>query len=260
MSYSRRSLISWASCLTMALAANGVARAQPAPETIEDAIAQVAAIKDPDPYKQDRLKANAAFKMVTNRILIINDISGTMLQTIPADIWNDFTSCGRTKARAEALAVAREKGWDLARASWNLKAGACDENVSLMQEILTRAGVKNVVILRSNSPHAFPVVGLAPDADPDIPWTWGEHAFVPDTWVKTNYPPPLDVDKIWNKSLYFGGGEISFSLEKRVSRRENCWPRWWRREMTTSNSIAMLTARQWRNSCGFPNSIGRRCR
>lgn len=214
-----RSLYRATLVLTM-LSVSRVCLAQPAPESLEDAIAQVAAIKDPDPYKQDRLKAESAFKMVTDRIKIINDISGTALQTLPVDVWNYFTSCSNIKARAEALEVARAKGWDLARASWLLRAGACDENSSLMKEILTRAGVKNVVILRSSSPHAFPVVGLAPDADPDIPWTWGERAFVPDTWSRKLYPPPLDIEAIWNSSLYFNSGDNYVSPGAHTTTRE----------------------------------------
>jgi hypothetical protein len=207
MQWMRRLIVSWTCGLALcAWQSPPVAWAQAAPDTIEEAIARIAAIKDPDPFKQDELKARAAYQMVTDRIKITNDISGSVLQTIPVDFWNYFSSCSNIKSRAQALDIARAKGWDIARASWMVKAGACDENASLMQELLTRGGVKNVVVMRSDSPHAFPVIGLAPDADPDIPWTWGPHAFVADSWSRTLYPPPLAVDKIWNDGLYFGSG------------------------------------------------------
>jgi hypothetical protein len=180
----RLPLVGCAVSLALAWSFGDAAGAQSAPEKIEDAIAIVAKITDPDPHKQDELRARAAFNMVRDRIKIINDVGGAILQTMPVDVWNYFSSCGNIKARTEALDIARAKGWDIARASWIVRAGACDENSSLMKEILTRAGVANVTILRSGSPHAFPVVGLAADADPDIPWTWGPNAIVPDTWQR----------------------------------------------------------------------------
>jgi hypothetical protein len=206
--------------LALAWVSGNPAYAQSAPEKIEDAIAIVAKITDPDPHKQDELRTRAAFNMVTDRIKIINDVSGAVLQTIPVDFWNFFSSCGNIKARTEALDIARAKGWDIARASWIVRAGACDENASVMTEILTRAGVKNITILRSGSPHAFPVVGLAPDADPDIPWTWGPNAIVPDTWNGKFHPMPLDVEKIWEDSLYFNGGENFVLAYGRTTTRE----------------------------------------
>lgn len=216
----RVALFGCAGALALACAAPGLAFAQKAPENIDDAIAIVAKITDPDPARQDELKARAAFNMVTDRIKILNDTSGWVFQRIPVDFWNYFTSCSNIKARAEALDIARAKGWDIARASWIVKAGACDENASLMTELLKRGGVKNITILRSPSPHAFPVVGLAPDADPDIPWTWGPNAFLPDSWSRTFYGRPLDLDKIWEDSLYFNGGDYFVAPYAHTTTRE----------------------------------------
>ena len=219
------SRLSWPGCagaLALALSSAWIApaSAQSAPENIEDAVAIVAKITDPDPGKQDALKAQAAYNMVTDRIKIINDASGHLFQRLPVDFWNYFSSCGNIKARTQTLDIARAKGWDIARASWIVRAGACDENASLMTEILKRGGVKNITILRSPSPHAFPVVGLAPDADPDIPWTWGPNAVVPDSWSRKLYPTPLDLDKIWEDSLYFNGGENFVAAYAHTTTRE----------------------------------------
>lgn len=204
----------------LCLASAPQSAAQSAPEAIEDAIAIVAKITHPDPHTQDELRAMAAFNMVRDRVKVVNDLSGAAMQGIPFDLWNAFTSCGTIKERAEALQKVRERGWDLARASWLLQAGACDENSSLMQEILTRAGVNNVKVFRSGSPHAFPVLGLAPDADPDIPWTWGPNAFVPDTWNGKFFKIAIDPEKIWEDQTYFDGGRNFVSLNAYTTTRE----------------------------------------
>lgn len=47
------------------------------------------------------------------------------------------------------------------------------------------------------------VVDLAPDADPDIPWTWRPHAFVPDSWSGQILAP----SDLLDNPLYFAGGD-----------------------------------------------------
>lgn len=186
------------------------------PETIEQAIAAVKAVTDPDPIKQDRQRAEKALKIVQARVKVINDLSGTFLQTIPIDVWNQAFGEPTILDRAKVLDAARAKGWDLARAAWTIKGGACDEHASLMKMILQSAGVANVKIMRSNSPHAFPVVNIAADADPDIPWTWGKDAFIPDSWAGEVVSP---VDS-WDKRLYFAGGKCFVSPGASLSTRE----------------------------------------
>lgn len=180
-----------------------------AQQTIDDAVALVKAITDSDPNVQDRKRAEKAVEIVRTRVEVLNDFSGTFLQTLPVDFWNYFKEEGNIKTRAEVISVARAKGWSLAEVAWLIKGGQCDEHASLMQMILRRAGVTNVKILRSNSPHAFPVVNLADDYDPDNPWTWGEHAFVPDSWSGAILNP---IDTWYERhnlpySIYFKEGE-----------------------------------------------------
>ncbi|MEK7865742.1 MAG: hypothetical protein AAB434_03605 [Planctomycetota bacterium] len=169
------------------------------PETIEDAIAQVKAITDTDPSLQTRLRAEAAQRIVANRVKVLNDLSGTTLQSIPVDLWN--WSEGTIKDRAEVIEKARKMNWDMARVAWILKGGMCDEHASLVVEILRKSG-ENAVVLRSPR-HAFPVVGMAADADPDIPWTWGDKALVPDSWKGETLGP----EEVWSEALFFDGGE-----------------------------------------------------
>src|SRR2546430_7850435 len=140
--------------LILVLAVAGSAHAQ-APDTIEQAIAQVKRITDPDPAAQDRKRAEEAMRIVQNRMKVINDVSGTFLQTIPIDVWNQVCGDGTIRDRARVLDVARAKGWPLSKVAWFVKAGACDEHASVMQEILQGAGVRNVRIFRSNSPFFF---------------------------------------------------------------------------------------------------------
>ncbi len=171
-------------------------------QTLEQAIAVVASIKDPDPLKQDRLRAKKAVELVTARVKVVNDFWGTVFQTLPIDVWNKFSG-GSIKTRAQVLDYFRGQPGDLAKVAWILKAGQCDEHASLMQEILRGAGVRNVINLRSDSPHVFPVVDLAPGYDADIPWTWGKDAFVPDSWTGEI----VDGSKVWDGSHYFNGGK-----------------------------------------------------
>lgn len=201
------------------LASAGTVAEAAAPDTIEGAAAAIAAIADADRHKRDEKRARRAYDMVRERIMIINDVSGAVLQRVPVDVWNAFTSCGRVKTRAEALDAARAKGEDIARASWKVQAGACDENASLMQFLLGNGRVGDMKIMRSGSPHAFPVLNAAADADPDIPWTWGEHWIVPDTWAG-KWLKGGDELKIWRDSLYFAGGANYVHAYARTTTRE----------------------------------------
>jgi hypothetical protein len=163
----------------------------------------VRAVTDPDPITQNRKRAEEAKRIVTGRVKVTNDISGTVLQTLPVDVWNWVTDNGNLKTRGQIIDHARAQNWDLAKVAWIIQAGQCDEHSSLMQYILKSAGVDNVVIFRSAGPHAWPVVNLAPDADPDIPWTWGPNAFVPDSWSGETLTP----EQTWGESLYFDNGK-----------------------------------------------------
>ena len=98
--------------------------------------------------------------------------------------------------------------------------GACEEHAAIMQTILKAAGVENVVTLRSDSPHAFVVVNLAPGADPDLPWTWGADTLIPDTWIGDQFNP----EKAWRSRYIFGNGKYFVSSGKeRLTTREKFW-------------------------------------
>lgn len=173
------------------------------PNTIEEAIEKIKAITDPDPFRQDRLRAEEAKRIVSKRVKVLNDVSGTLLQTMPVDVWNWLTEDGNLKTRGQVLDAARAKGWDLAKVAWLIEGGQCDEHASLMQRILQGAGVQNVKIFISDHPHAFPVVNAAPDAEADIPWTWGPNAFVPDSWANETW----NAVDTWHRKIYFNNGE-----------------------------------------------------
>ena len=186
------------------------------PDTLEAAVAQVKAVTDPDPAKQDRKRAEAALTIVQARVKVLNDVSGTFLQTIPIDVWNQAFGGSTILDRAKVMDEARKKGWDLARVAWIIQGGQCDEHASLMKHILNGAGVRNVTILRSNSPHAFPVVGLAAGADPDIPWTWGKDAFIADSWYGGIVAPT----ESWDQKIYFDSGKAFVAPGAAMSTRE----------------------------------------
>jgi len=194
------------------------ASANPAaqPQTIADAIARVRAITDPDPQRQAYLRTLEAKRIIENRIKVTNDLSGLLLQTLPVDFWNDFNGEGKLKTRDEVIEIARTNNWDMAEVSWMLQAGRCNEHAELMQRILTGAGV-NVAVLMSESPHVFTVVNIAPDYDPDIPWTWGDKFILADSWSGQVLTSPRQV---WDGALYFRSGSLGVGLTTFTTRRK----------------------------------------
>ncbi|MCF8234265.1 MAG: hypothetical protein K9G67_09615 [Bacteroidales bacterium] len=191
-----------------------------AQNTIDEAVELIKKIKHADPFQQDRLRAEKAFQIVTDRVEVLNDFSGSFLQTLPVDFWNYFQEEGNIKTRAEVMAFARDKGWNMGEVAWLIKGGQCDEHASLMQILLQRSGVKNVTIVRSNSPHAFPVVNPLPGFDPDNPWTWGKNAFVPDSWAG-KVILPLDTwyeNHDFPSSIYFKEGEYYADMGSMTNR------------------------------------------
>lgn len=175
------------------------------PETIEAAIQQVQQITNPDPRMQDRLRAAEAMRIVHNRLLTTNDASGLLFNTLPVDFWNNINGGGKTKTRDEFIEYMRNTpGWDVVKGAWAAKAGRCNEHAAVMAAILKGAGV-NVTVLESDREggHAFPVVDLAPGADPDVPWTWGKDAVVYDSWSGSATNRPGD---LWAQDIYFGKG------------------------------------------------------
>jgi len=191
------------------------------PETIDEAVAMVNAVRDPDSRTQTLLRCKEAQRIVHERITILNGAWGTFLQTIPIDVWNKFSETGSYKDRDEALAALRNmKGIDGAQAAWILKAGHCAEHATLVKTILERAGMK-VVVVTSTAPHDFPVVNPAQGFDPDIPFTWGDNFVVPDSWTDGTIAGGLDGQvALWNGGHYFNGGSCYCFVTARTTTRE----------------------------------------
>jgi len=81
-------------------------------------------------------------------------------------------------------------GAHLAEAAWENEVGNCCESANVALEALRRAGIDarlfNTAI---GGGHEFVVIGLAPNADPNDPSTWGENARVIDGWIGHSLTP-----------------------------------------------------------------------
>jgi len=73
--------------------------------------------------------------------------------------------------------------------AWNLEAGNCDESASISYYVLKNAGIP--VRFFSNAGHAFAVIGVKDDYDPDNddddPADWGPNAVVVDGWTGSSW-------------------------------------------------------------------------
>src|SRR5947209_3655684 len=68
-----------------------------AQETMEEAMAIVRKITDPDPMRQDKLRATKTWELVTARMEVLNNAEGIVSGLFP----------GKTLERADAVAAAR---------------------------------------------------------------------------------------------------------------------------------------------------------
>jgi hypothetical protein len=180
----------------MGLAASPTVAGAQEPQTIPQAIEQVLAITAGKPEVQTRARATEAMRIVHNRVAVNNDGWGTVTQTVSPN--SDLA------LRDKALEAVREGGRvDPEQYAWDQRNGRCAEHAYLVQRILWGAGEGCVIL--TNSHHTFPAVGLAPNADADIPWTWGPNAVVADSW-ENKVVPAVDT---WNDASYFNGGRDS---------------------------------------------------
>ncbi len=189
-----------------------------APDDFDDAIAIIQQINRPDALQQAKARAAMARDMTTDRIVALNSAGNIFLQTFhpldplrPLDTSNSSVVGGAELVRRrEALKKLGELyGSPLARAAWNIQAGYCEEHCAVMTELLKAAGL-NVTIVRTDAPHAFPVVNMAKGADPDNPWTWGPGAFVPDSWEGRTLTP----QEAWESSNHFQFGKAHATAGK----------------------------------------------
>lgn len=178
---------------------------------LKHVIAELKKITDPDPAKQARLRADLANEMINARITTFNSAWGTIRQTFP------FWDLGNLKGRVDVVRGPKspEGGAALCRLAWAYKAGACEEHGNLMSYVLTESGVPKdkVKILRSaigSSGHVYVGVWLKDGYDPDRPWTWGDKAFVADSWMGSNYTP----QQAWHQKWIFNNGNSDASPGK----------------------------------------------
>lgn len=176
----------------------------PPPQTIAEAVAQVSSIQHPDPATQTRMRADAARAIVQNRVFSFNGPAGYFLQTLPIDA--PFPGDSVLSRTEQIMAERARQGGDPGGLAWQLGVGACNEHSDLVSRILRGAG-ENVQVFMSDAGHALPVVGLPPDADPDIPSTWGPNAIIPDSWLGETLTP----QEAWNEGWIFNDGEAHVS-------------------------------------------------
>jgi hypothetical protein len=180
-----------------------------APENFEDAVDIVKQVQRRDPIQSSRAKAEVARDMATDRIVALNSAGNVVLQTVVP-----FSVTGRTYnspiVSPRELVYRREElnkrgelyGTALAQAAWEIQAGYCEEHAATMAALLSPSGI-GATIVRTDAPHAFPVVNMLPGADPDNPWTWGKDAFVPDSWIGATLTP----EQAWESSMHFNFGK-----------------------------------------------------
>lgn len=196
--------------------------------TIEQASEWVSTITHPDPPTQNRMRAEAARQIVQQRMSVVNGPAGYIKQTFPIDeVWTsaadgphpnapippnsfrDRASAVMDYARGRITPTTPEqqqnmeywRGVGPEQAAWDLGLGACTEHAHVMANILRGAGVE-VEVMSSTAGHVFPVVNLPADYDPDMPWTWGDDAYVPDSWLATG----MTAEQAWVEGWIFGRG------------------------------------------------------
>ena len=174
------------------------------PETLDDAISQVKSVYEQDKTQPERARAEkaarAAIDIIRSRLWIFNKDKTTKVRQWVSVTYNPFY---REKFKKFGKLRQSKEGRERAELAWEYKLGACEECATLMHILLTGAGVKNVKLLKSDCPHAFPVVNIAEDAHPDIPWTWGEDFWIPDAWNNKIFRTP---EVVWKEGSIFDGG------------------------------------------------------
>ncbi len=159
---------------------------------IQQAIQQVNSITDPNPIRQNELRAEEAKKIIMGRVRTTNPDGQE--ETPEFKALNDEIDALRDRKGVS--------GEDLINWTWEKRAGRCDEQVNLMKKILEASGVK-VTVATSTKNHTFLIVNLAPNAELDIPWTWGENAIAPDSWLGKTLKP----EDSWRATRHFDYGE-----------------------------------------------------
>ncbi len=164
--------------------------------TIEEAIRQVRSITDADPFVQNARRAEEAKRIIMARIRTTNP---NLSDPPQFKALNDEMDLLRDGDPAKGRKAA--SGDELLNWTWENKAGRCAEQVYMMKKLLDGAGVKVTILTAGN--HVFPVVNMADGASVDIPWSWGPHAIVPDTWLGRTLRP----EDSWNEPFHFDGGK-----------------------------------------------------
>lgn len=86
----------------------------------------------------------------------------------------------------------------LAGLAWDNKVGNCAESAAVSYTILKNAGIPVKIFTSSaGGGHEFAVIGLAPNADPNDPSTWGKDARVVDGWIGHSLTPSDARDNRW---------------------------------------------------------------
>lgn len=102
----------------------------------------------------------------------------------------------------------------IAQLAWDNRVGNCGESANVAYAAMQQAGVP-VRIFNSSSGngHEFAVIGLAANADPNNPATWGPDARVVDGWIGSSLSP----DQAKGNPHIFGGRTTSATGKPLVS-------------------------------------------
>jgi hypothetical protein len=186
--------------LAMCIAGAGTCFAAP-PNTVEEAARIVAAVTDPDPIKQTQKRAEKAREILEYRIGAIDVHEKNHIPPRSGLTGSDQETL---HALSEQIWAEKDKdGGDSASLAWKLQMGTCTEHSELMVKILKGAGEKAVTKLDSTANHTFVVVNMLPDADHDIPSTWGPDAQISDSWLRKT----LNSRTIWTEERAFNAGK-----------------------------------------------------
>lgn len=177
------------------------------PATMEDAIKQVKAITDPNPAKQNELRAQEAFNIITRRIRNINSTEDAADLPEFTDLGRELTYLRGDKPRPGQSLGVPVSGEELMKWVWQNRAARCAESVDLLTKILNGAGVQ-VTSFTSTAGHQIPIINFASDGDPDNPWSWGADAIAMDAWLKRK----LRTEEAWKEKWYFNNGKSFVSL------------------------------------------------
>jgi hypothetical protein len=156
-------------------------------------------------------RAKLANDMINARISTFNNGTGVVTHYVPGI---DGT---KHRAAVDLLrgdgAPTEANGEQFVNWAWSLRTGACEEHSNIMASLLRKSTKLPVKILKSSAGHSFVVVGMAPGADPDRPWTWGKEAFVADSWLGKVMTP----QEAWGEKYIFQNG-AAHTFDQSVSK------------------------------------------